>query len=257
MTPDRKILRRNFLPQDLRPLLRKAGVDCTILVQAHPSLAESYWLLGLAEANEFIAGVVAWTNLEGPNLHKDLDKLQHHSKFKGIRHPIEAEPDDSWMIRKNVLAGFSELERRAIPYDLVIFPRHLKYVPRLRESCPNLKLIVDHIAKPNIAGKQFDQWAKDLAIVAADSNIWCKLSGLITEANHSGWSVEDLVPYVRHAVEQFGYDRLMFGSDWPVCLLAGSYLQVMDTLRNILGPLRKEDAAKLWGLNACKFYQIS
>lgn len=257
LTPDRKVLHRNFLPEDLKPLLAAAGVQLTVAVQAHPSLEEAYWLLELAAVNDYIAGVVGWVDLTSRNLGTDLDKLQRHPKFKGVRPPIEAEPDDAWMLRRDVLKGLGELERRKIPLDLVIWPRHLKYLPRLREKCPRLKLVIDHIALPPIAEKRMDGWDRDMEMVGRLPDVWCKLSGMITRANPKSWKPSDLKPYVDHVVQQFGYDRLMFGTDWPICTLAGSYHQVVDALRVVLGPISKKDAARVWGGSAQEFYGVT
>jgi L-fuconolactonase len=160
------------------------------------------------------------------------------------------------MVREDVLRGLAELERRGIPFDLLVKPRHLKYVPLVRERFPQLKLVVDHIAKPSIAEGTFDEWARDLERVARLPHIWCKLSGMITEADWAAWTPEDLKPYVEHVVSQFGYDRLMFGSDWPVCTLAGTYRQVVEALRQILDPLPEAEARRLWGATAAEVYQL-
>lgn len=249
-------LKRSFLPAHLTPLLSPSGVARTVVVQAISSAEEADWLLELAAANEFVAGVVTWADLRSKHLAKELDKLHGHPKFKGIRHQIENEADDAWMIRDDVLQGFAELERRNIPYDLLVHTRHLKYVHIVRERCPRLKLVVDHIAKPRIAEREFDEWAWELEQVARLPNVWCKLSGMNTEAHWDAWTPEDLRPYVQHVVKHFGVDRLMFGSDWPVCTLAGTYQQVVEALHQTLGPLPESAARKVWGENACTFYQL-
>jgi L-fuconolactonase len=213
-------------------------------------------LLKLAAAHDYVTGVVAWVDLAHGTLGSNLDELARHRKFKGVRHLIQDEPDDAWMIRKDVLNGFRELERRGIPYDVLIYTRHLKYVPKVREYCPRLRLVIDHIAKPPIARREFDAWARDLEPVAALPNVWCKLSGMITEANWKNWTPQDLKPYVEHAVRLFGYDRLMFGSDWPVCTLAGSYQQVVEALHECVDPISTVDAAMLWGGTARSFYRL-
>jgi len=161
------------------------------------------------------------------------------------------------MVSDDVLAGLAELERRAIPYDLLVHARHLKYVPRVRERCPNLKLVVDHIAKPRIGEREFAEWAREIERVSKLPDIWCKLSGMITEARWDDWTPDDLQPYVQHVLDHFGPNRVMFGSDWPVCTLAGTYHQVVDALQQALGPLPADDARKVWGENACKFYQLA
>jgi L-fuconolactonase len=249
-------LHRNFLPGDLKPLLIENGVDRTVLVQAQQSLAEARWLLDLAAAHDFIAAAVVWVDLTSAHLGKDLDELQLNLKFKGVRHQIEDEPDDTWMLREDVIAGFAELERRGIPYDLLVRPRHLKYVPRLRERCPDLRMVVDHLAKPPISTAATDCWARDIEIVAQLPDVWCKLSGMITEADWKSWTPDTLKPYVQHVVDHFGNDRLLFGSDWPVCTLAGSYQQVGDALRQVLGRLPPAEEKKIWGRNACDFYGL-
>jgi L-fuconolactonase len=249
-------LKRSFLPEDLRPLLSAAAVERTVIVQAISSAGEAQWLLGLASANEFLAGVVTWADLRSHELAKDLDKLQSHPKFKGVRHQIEDEPDDAWMVRSDVLERLGELERRDIPYDLLVHTRHMKYIPRVRERCPRLKLVVDHIAKPRIAAREFEEWALEMERVARLPGIWCKLSGMMTEAKWDSWTAEDLRPYVQHVVNQFGFDRVMFGSDWPVCILAGTYQQAVESLQQALGPVPEPQARKLWGENARDFYHL-
>lgn len=256
MTPEIGVLHHDFLPKDLKPLLRDEGVDRTVVVQAHQSIAEARWLLELAAAHEIVAGVVTWVDLIGANLARDLDELQRNSKFKGVRHFIQDEPDDAWMLRKDVLEGFRELERRDISYDVLIYPRHLKNVPKLREHCPRLRLVIDHLAKPPIARNEIDTWARDMETVASLPHVWCKLSGMITEANWHNWTPQDLRPYVKHVVHVFGFDRLMFGSDWPVCTLAGPYHQVVNALRECIGPISEAANDALWGGTARLFYGL-
>jgi L-fuconolactonase len=253
LTPQVEALRRDFLPDDLIPLLSREGIDRTIVIQAHKSYEEAQWLLELAARHDFIAGVVAWADLTSPSLGEALDELQRHSKLLGIRHPIEDESDDAWMVREEVLTGFEELERREIPYELLVWPRHLKYIPALRERCPYLKLVVDHVANPPIARGVMDAWANDLAVVASLPNIFCKLSGMITQVD---WSTESLRPYVAHAVQVFGCDRLMFGSDWPVCTLGGSYGEVVGALRDVLAGASPKEASRVWGQTAVEFYRL-
>jgi L-fuconolactonase len=256
MTGPAEPLRRNFLPSDLKPILDEVGVTRTVVVQATHSLEESRWLLKLARASEFVAGAVVWVDLTSPNLGTDLDELQAYGRFCGVRHLVHDEPDEAWILREDVLAGLRELERRDIAYDLLLRPPHLKYVPRLQERCPRLRMVLDHIGKPPIAEKAMDGWARDLETAARLPNVWCKASGMITEADWRHWTVNDLKPYVDHVVRHFGYDRLMFGSDWPVCTLAGSYQQVVSALGRTLGAVSTADAAKVWGENARAFYRL-
>ena len=250
-------LRRNFLPSDLKRILDEVAVTRTVVVEATHSLEEARWLLKLAEANTFVAGAVVWADLTSSSLGKDLDELQAHPKFCGIRHHTHDEPDETWMLRSDVLAGLRELERRDIPFDLLLRPPHLKYVSKLRELCPRLRMVLDHIGKPLISLHTMNGWARDLESVARLPNVWCKISGMVTEADWHHWTPDDLKPYVDHVVRHFGYGRLMFGSDWPVCTLAGSYSRVINALRQSLGDLSAADAAKVWGENASAFYRLS
>ena len=256
MSPKVQPLVRAFLPPDIAPILAATGVDRTIVVQAISSTSEAQWLLELASEHDFVAGVVAWCDLQSPNLGAMLDELQTHRKFKGVRHQIEDEPQDDWMLQDRVMDGFMELERRGIPYDMLVRPEHLKHLRVVRDRCPTLKLVIDHIAKPDIAGHVLEPWAHELEKTAQLPDISCKLSGMITQTKWSEWGIDELKPYVQHVVKSFGYDRVMFGSDWPVCLLAGSYERTVNALTQSLGSLSQEQQALVWGGNACSFYHL-
>ncbi len=257
MPPGDNVLRRNYLPQDLAPLLRRNGISHTVLVQAHQSVAEARFLLDLAEANDFVAGVVAWVDLASPDVGRVLDRLARRPKLVGIRHLVHDEPDEAWLMREDVIAGLKELARRGLAYDLLLRTRHLKYVPPLVERVPDLRMVVDHIAKPRIADGALEPWATDIAAVADIPGVYCKLSGLVTEADHAGWRVEDLKPFVSHVVDRFGLDRLMFGSDWPVCLLAASsYGRVLRAALDAVGPISAAEKARLMGGAAIEFYRL-
>lgn len=256
MTGSAAPLRRNYLPADLKPILSETGVGRTVVVQATQSPEESRWLLEFAAAHDFIAGAVVWVDLTSPGLGTVLDELQTHPKFCGVRHLVHDEPDEAWIVRPDVLAGLRELERREIPYDLLLRPPHLKYVSRVAEHCPGLRMVLDHLGKPRIAEHVVEGWAEDVETLARLPNLWCKLSGMITEADWRRWTPADLKPYVDHVVRQLGYGRIMFGSDWPVCTLAGSYAQVVAALRHSLGSIDPADAAKVWGENTRAFYRL-
>lgn len=251
-----QVIARPILPGELQPVLRANGVEGTVVVQAISSHEEAKWLLRLADEYAFIAGVVAWCDLRHPDLGSILDGLQAHPRFRGVRHQIEDEKDDRWMLQKEVILGLQELEKRKIPYDMLVRPRHLQFIPGVCDRCPDLQLVIDHVAKPAIATGQFDDWARDLETVAKGSRIWCKLSGMNTEAKWGHWTSSDLKPYVHHALSCFRAERTMYGSDWPVCLLAGSYAQTMDALKEALGPLSPEDEQRIWAGNAKKFYRL-
>ena len=251
------ILCRDYLPADLAPILRQNHVDKTVLVQASNSVAESKWLLELANANSFIAGVVGWVDLVSADINTQLDELCADPNFKGVRHLVESEPDDEWLIRPAVLAGLKQLSTRGLSYDLLVHPRHLKYVPRVAESCSDLSLVIDHLAKPPIASNEIKEWSRSLQPLARYSNIYCKLSGLVTEANWDSWKTDDLRPYVETALESFGPDRMMFGSDYPVCLLAASYDRVLESFQEVLKSLSDTDRDKIFSQNAEKFYLLN
>ena len=255
--PAPSVLRRNYLPEDLAPVLDRNGVTNTVLVQAHQSVQEARFLLDLAEANEFVAGVVAWVDLTSPEVGDTLDELRQRDKLVGIRHQVEGDPDDAWLTRDAAVRGLKEVADRGLAYDVLVKPRHLKYVPGLAERVPNLRMVVDHIAKPLIREGAMEPWASDIAEVASIPGVYCKVSGMVTEADHTRWSVEDLKPYMSHIVERFGLDRLMWGSDWPVCLLASSYDGVLQAALEAVGPLSDKDRAKLFGRNAVEFYRLT
>jgi L-fuconolactonase len=256
MSPALGVLYRDYLVGDLAAVLSSSRVDHSILVQASNSLAETRWMLELADANPFVLGVVGWVDLASPRVADQLDELQAHPKFRGVRHLVESEADDGWLVRPAVLDGLRELARRGVPYDLLVHTRHLKHVPRVADACPDLRLVVDHLAKPPIASGAFDEWARAIEGVAAIATVHCKLSGLVTEADHANWRREDLVPYVEHALSCFGSRRLLFGSDYPVCLLAASYEAVVESFRGVLAGLDDDARAGVFGDNAVRFYRL-
>jgi L-fuconolactonase len=249
-------LQRDFLPEDLRPILSRNNFDGSIAVQATTDAAEVEWLLDLATQNEFVLGVVGWIDLTSDRAGDVLDRLQSHPKFKGVRHPVEDETDDRWLIRPDVLRGLEELERRRIPYDLLIRPRHLPLVLEIAERFPDLPLVIDHMAKPPIRTGVLDGWAQDLERVAAIPHVYVKLSGMITEADWKTWTAEHLKPFAQHAWNVFGAERCIFGSDWPVCSQAGIWKEVLAGFTQALGPIRKEIRAGVMGENAARFYRL-
>ncbi len=256
MTNDVEVLYRDYLPPTLEPILERNGVAKTVLVQASDSMAESRWLLSLADAYPFIAGVVGWVDLAGPEVQQQLDELTTHQKFKGVRHLVESESADNWLAQPAVLRGLQQLASSGTSYDLLVHTRHLKHVRTVAETCPNLSLVIDHAAKPPVARGEIKEWAQELRPVAAYKNIHCKLSGLVTEANHNGWQVDDLRPFVECVLELFGAERLMFGSDYPVCLVAASYDRVLESLQEILKDLNAEEQKQIFAGNASKFYRL-
>lgn len=255
--PQHVPIRRDFLPEDLEPLLRAVGVDRTVFVQTQHNVEENRWVLGLAEEHPFIAGVVGWVDLAGEACERQLLEFKDHPKFVGVRHITQDEPDDDFIVRADVLRGLRVLEKHGVPFDLLFFVKHLRHVPALAQALPALPMVIDHLAKPRIRERRTDDWLPHLRAAAASPNVHCKLSGLITEADWRHWTVADLKPYVQSALELFGPDRLMFGSDWPVCALAGTYGQVYDVLVEALGPLGEAERALIFGGTAARFYRLS
>jgi L-fuconolactonase len=252
-----EVLCQNYLPPQLEPILKESGVAQTVLVQASNTLAETYWLLNLAERHPFIAGVVGWVDLTDPGMEQELEVLTANPTFKGVRHLVESEPADDWLVQPSVLKGLRLLEKHRVSYDLLVHTRHLKHVKTVAEACPSLRLVIDHMAKPPIAGGEIAAWASALKEAATYPNVSCKLSGLVTEANWTSWATEDLRPYVERALEFFGPKRMMFGSDWPVCLLAASYVQVLKSFQSLLTDLAEEDRNRIFGDNVREFYRLN
>jgi L-fuconolactonase len=251
------VLYRDYLPDQLEPILGQNGVGKTVVVQASSSVEESRWLLNLADEHPFIAGVVGWVDLGSDDVDRQLDELVPHPKFKGVRHLVESEPADDWLIQPQVLRGLKRLSTYGVSYDLLVHTRHLKYIQKVVDACPDLKLVIDHMAKPPIANGEIETWRQELRQVAANEQIYCKLSGLVTEANWTSWTKSDLRPYVDCALELFGSSRLLFGSDHPVCLLAASYEQVLASFRELLNELGDDEEQKIFGSNAAEFYGLN
>jgi len=251
------VLYRDYLPDQLEPILGQNGVGKTVVVQASNSVEESRWLLNLADEHPFIAGVVGWVDLGSDDVDRQLDELVPHPKFKGVRHLVESEPADDWLIQPQVLRGLKRLSTYGVSYDLLVHTRHLKYIQKVVDACPDLKLVIDHMAKPPIANGEIERWRQELRQVAANEQIYCKLSGLVTEANWTSWTKSDLRPYVDCALELFGSSRLLFGSDHPVCLLAASYEQVLASFRELLNELGDDEEQKIFGSNAAEFYGLN
>lgn len=257
MPPDDPVLSRRYCPIDLEPILGRNQFDGSVLVQAAHDPREAAWMLDLADSAPSILGVVAWADLTAPGeLPYVLDGLQQHAKFKGIRHLVQDEPDANWLLRDDVLAGLRELARRGIPYDILVKPPQLHVVEPLADKVPNLPVVIDHIAKPYIKDRIFDGWAQQMEAIAKIPHVHVKMSGMITEADHQNWTADDLRPYVRHVFNHFGPDRILFGSDWPVCLLAGTWKEVLAAFTQALGPLDQHTRAKMLGENAARFYGL-
>jgi L-fuconolactonase len=255
-SPQNRPICRDFLPQHLSPLIQLAHVDRTVVVQTQHDLEENRWALRLADEHPFIAGVVGWVNLASSDCERQLEEFQDHPKFVGVRHVVQDEPDDDFVMREEVIRGLQVLERHAIPFDLLFYVKHLKHAAELAKQLPNLRMVINHLSKPRIKDQSINDWLPNLQAAAAFPNLYCKLSGMVTEADWKNWQPADLKPYVDAAIENFGPERCMFGSDWPVCELAATYSQVHDTLAKLLGALSPSERAAVFGGTAAKFYRL-
>jgi L-fuconolactonase len=257
MSPAIRILHRDDLPPDLLPSLVLHNIQKTIVVQAAQTVAETDLLLDLAAANHSIAGVIGWLDMEDPSFMRKSEQYQENPRFIGLCPMRQDLSDDRWITRPQVLVSLKLLAESNFPFEFLTFPRHLPFVLETLEAVPGLRVVIDHISKPENRAKKFEPWCRWISRLAEHRNLYCRLSGMITETDHRHWSVDDLRPYVEHIVVCFGWDRLMFGSDWPVCLLAGSYDQVVGVLQQFLSPnLDPIAEPKLFGDNAVQFYRL-
>ena len=248
---------RDYLPVDLKPHMDAVGVQRSIFVQTQHNVEENRWVLGLAEQYPFIAGVVGWVDLKSDACESQVEEFKQFAKFVGVRHVVQDEPDDDWIIQTDVLRGLHILEKHRVPFDLLFYVKHLKHAATIGRMFPGLPLVINHLAKPLIKDQRFDGWTEHLRAAAKLPNIHCKLSGLIAEADWQHWKPADLKPYVQTALEAFGADRCMFGTDWPVCELAGSYEQVFHALVEALGPISTSERAAIFGGTAVRFYGLN
>jgi L-fuconolactonase len=255
LTPDDAVLYRDYLPADLAPLLSEAGIERSILVQAAPTVAETRYLLEIARTTDFVAGVVGWVPLETEGVAATLDALSKEGPLLGVRPMIQDLPDDDWMLSDAVARGLRVLADRDLRFDALVLPRHLSRLRSLLQRHPELRVVIDHGAKPAIAAGQFDPWAEDIARIAADTTAACKLSGLLTEAGERS-GIAELQPYVDHLVACFGCDRLMWGSDWPVVELAGGFASWRRTSLALLEGLTGSERSAMLGGTATRFYGI-
>jgi L-fuconolactonase len=253
-------VRHAFTPEDLRGPVRAADIDGTILVQTLSSLAETREFLELAAAVDFVYGVVGWVDLTSPAVDDDLDALLDGPTGRwliGIRHQVHDEPDPDWLRRADVRRGLAAVQRRGLAYDLLVRARELPAATDTVRSLPDLQFVLDHIAKPRIADGHDDLWTQRMPALAAAPNVSVKLSGMVTEANWSSWTPDDLRPFVDQVVRWFGPERLLFGSDWPVCLLAGSYHDIVSGLTTTLPPASPAELTQIFGGNAQRVYRLN
>ena len=251
-----EILKRDYLPADLEEELKRAGISGTIAIQARQTVDETRWLLGMADNYPFIKGVVGWVDLCSPDLGIQLEQFADHPKLVGIRHVIHDEPDDGFMLSPAFVKGIEMLEDYNLVYDLLLFPKHLERAIELVSMFPDQRFVLDHISKPFIKSGILQPWKDDIEALAAQPNVWCKISGMVTEADHQAWKHVDFVPYMKVVCEAFGTDRIMLGSDWPVCRLAGEYKEVMEIPMLFFNNLSSTEKENIYCNNAIHTYQL-
>jgi len=250
------LLRRDFLPSDLKPELDAAGFDACIAVQARQTLDETRWLLELADEHPFIAGVVGWVDLRAEDVRDQLAVLSKNRKLVGVRHVVQGEPDDRFLLRRDFLRGVAALQEFCLTYDILIYPRHLPVAIEFVERFPEHRFVLDHVAKPFIKAQTIEPWATHMRELAKFPNVFCKLSGMVTEADWKSWKPEHFQPYLETVVGAFGPDRLMIGSDWPVCKVAGEYSRVMDLAKELVESHCGNALEQILGGTAQKFWRL-
>lgn len=253
---DMLAIRHNFMPTDLAPLLKTNALDGVIAVQADQSHQETQFLLDLSTMYAMIKGIVGWVDLQSEQIAEHLQHFSQYPLIKGFRHIVEGEEDADFLMRPSFQRGLKLLTSYGYTYDLLIRPRHYQATLACVAENPNQKFVLDHMAKPSIRTGEYDEWAAFIEKLAAYPNVWCKISGLMTEADWKAWKIEDFTRYIHHAIACFGKDRIMFGSDWPVCLLAGSYEDGIHIVKSLTMDFSTAEKEALWGGNAVEFYNI-
>lgn len=251
-----KVIRRDFLPSDLQAVYQENGIDGCVAVQADQTTAETDFLIQLAKENSFIKGVVGWVDLRSNAIESELEVYDNVDVLKGFRHVVQGEPDHNFLLRTNFLKGIKALQAHNYTYDILIFPHQLGAALEFVKQFPNMRFVIDHIAKPYIKDGFYDGWAALMKALGKQENVYCKVSGIITEADFNSWTSEQINPYLELVFEAFGTDRIMFGSDWPVCLVAGNYSEVKQLITNFIADLSATEQANVMGQNAIEFYNL-
>ena len=257
ITEEMNVIRRDFLPADLAPLLKAAGIDGCVAVQADQSEAETQFLVDCAKGSDIVKAVVGWVDLRSPDVAERLAFWAGEPLVKGFRHIVQGEPDDKFLLREDFNNGIAALKKHGFTYDVLVFPHQLPAVEQFVEQHPEQPLVIDHLAKPYIKKKEIGDWTKHIRRIARSPHVHCKLSGMVTEADLQNWKEADFRPYLDTVLEAFGPERLMYGSDWPVCLLAADYARQKSIVDNFISALSASEQQRIMGNNAAAFYNIS
>lgn len=250
------VIRRDFSPSDLAKVYQENSIDGCVAVQADQTLEETDFLIDLASNNNFIKGIVGWVDLRSENIENVLEKYSTNKIVKGFRHVVQGEADHNFLLRPNFSRGISLLEKYNFTYDILVFPHQLGAVLEFVKKFPNQKFVIDHIAKPYIKDGYFDGWATMMTAIGKHENVSCKMSGMVTEAEYNTWTPEQIHPYMNTALEAFGSKRILFGSDWPVCLVAGNYNKIKKLTTDFISQLSQIEQDSIMGNNAIEFYNL-
>jgi len=256
ITDEMSAIRKDFLPVDLQPVLEQNGFKGCVVVQSDQSEEHNQFLLELVKNNDFIKGIVGWVNLQAENIKERLQYYKQFDIIKGFRHVLQGEEDRALMLKPKFMRGIEAFDAFGYTYDILIFPDQLQYIPAFVAAFPNQKFVINHIAKPYIKHNKIDDWKRDIEAVAENENVSCKISGMVTEADFTNWRPAMFTPYIDVVVKAFGIDRIMYGSDWPLCLVAGSYKKVSGIVKDYFASYSKEEQLKVFGVNATNFYNL-
>ncbi len=256
ITDDMAVIQKDFLPGDFQKVLKKNNFDGSVVVQSDQSEDESEFQLKNAEENDFIKGVVGWVDLQGKDIEERLGYYSSFKRMKGFRHVLQGETDRSLMLKPEFMNGIGKLEQFDFTYDILIYADQLKYIPEFVGAFMNQKFVIDHIAKPRIKDREISEWKKEMQKIARFENVYCKISGMVTEADWKNWRQDDFLPYIDVVIEAFGPNRIMYGSDWPVCLVAASYERMLGIMEEYFSSFSETEQELFFGGNAVKFYSL-
>jgi len=256
ITDEMSAIRKDFLPKDFEPILKQNGISGSVLVQVDQTETENDFQLKNAEENDFIKGVVGWVDLQADNIEERLEFYKQYKKMKGFRHILQGEADRALMLKPAFMNGIRKLKKFGYTYDILIYTDQLKYTKEFVAAFPDQLFVIDHLAKPNIKEQKIDEWKKDIEAVAQHENVYCKISGMVTEADWHNWKKEDFKPYLDVVMEAFGIDRIMYGSDYPVCLVAATYEQMKSIVDGYFSSFSKDEQEKFFGKNVINFYKL-